>query len=204
MKRALAMKPKHLSLYSLQIEPNTLFAKQGVEHADDDTEADMYEWIMSYLPAAGFRQYEISSFCIPGYESRHNCAYWNYEDYYGISAGASGKCGQLRYDNTKNLNQYLKDPFLRKETHLCLDESMFEMVMMGLRLKDGMSLSAFNNRFHKEFSDAFSKPAASLISRGLLEYAENRVRCTPSGYEILNDVLSELMSDEVLAKGLQE
>lgn len=202
--KALSMKPPHLSLYSLQIEPNTLFAKQGVQHADDELEADMYEWAVSYLPKMGFQQYEISNFCQPGFESLHNSAYWNYEDFYGISAGASGKCGLLRYDNTRNLNQYLKDTAARKETQLCIDESMFEMVMMGLRLKKGMSLSLFFNRFHEEFASAFAKPAASLIQKGLLEYADDRIRCTPAGYEIMNDVLSELMSDEVLAKGRRE
>ncbi|MBF1099746.1 MAG: radical SAM family heme chaperone HemW, partial [Solobacterium sp.] len=74
---AIALEPTHLSLYSLTIEPNTVFAKKGYEHLEDDMEADMYEWICKMLPRYGFVQYEISNFAKAGMISQHNCAYWN-------------------------------------------------------------------------------------------------------------------------------
>lgn len=193
---ALSLHPTHLSLYSLTIEENTVFGKKGYQHLDDDTEADMYEWICHTLPAYGFHQYEVSNFACKGYESLHNSAYWNYRDFYGIGMGASGKEGLLRYDNTRSLQTYLSDPLARNEIHLSEKDAMFEMLMMGIRFKKGMDLSLFENTFHHSFQEIYGSKAESLIAKGLVEYRDDHIRCTDRGYEIMNSVLVEFMDDE--------
>lgn len=193
---AISLKPEHLSLYSLTIEENTVFGKKGYHHLDDDTEADMYEFICHVLPGYGYHQYEVSNFARDGYESVHNSAYWNYRDFYGIGMGASGKEGYLRYDNTRSLNEYLKDPLKRTEIPLTEKEAMFEMLMMGMRFRKGMDLSLFEETFHHDFQEVYGRKAEPLIQKGLVEYSDNHIRCTDQGYEIMNSVLVEFMDDE--------
>ena len=196
LKDALNLHPSHLSLYSLTIEENTVFGKRGYHHLDDDTEADMYEYICRTLPLKGYHQYEVSNFALNGYESVHNSAYWNYRDFYGIGMGASGKEGYLRYDNTWSLKEYLQNPLKRSEIHLSEKEAMFEMLMMGIRFKKGMDLSLFEETFHRSFEKVYGQKAEALIQRGLIEYQNNHIRCTDTGYEIMNSILVEFMDDE--------
>lgn len=190
---ALSLEPRHLSLYSLIIEDNTVFGKKGYTALDEDTEADMYEYICRVLPEKGYRQYEISNFAVPGYESRHNLVYWHYEDFYGISAGASGKENHCRYDNTASLKEYLQDPLKKEVTPLSIEDEMFETVMMGLRLKDGISLSSFQKRFGMSFTEAFGEKAAVLLRKGILVIEGDMLRCADEQYHLLNSVLSDLL-----------
>ena len=190
---ALSLAPKHLSLYSLIIEDNTVFGKKGYTPLDEETEADMYEYICRVLPEKGYRQYEISNFAVPGYESRHNLVYWHYEDFYGISAGASGKEDHCRYDNTASLKEYLQDPLKKEITPLSKEDEMFETVMMGLRLKAGISMSAFQDRYGISFSEAFGGKAAALLRKGVLVTEGDMLRCADEQYQLLNSVLSDLL-----------
>ena len=193
VKDALALDPTHLSLYSLTIEPNTVFAKKGCEQLEDDIEADMYEWICKLLPKYGFVQYEISNFAKAGMISQHNCAYWNYQDFYGIGCGASGLEGSVRYDIPKNVRKYIEDPTIKDTIDLTLQEQMFEAVMMGLRLKEGMHIQLFKERFHTSVLEVYSTQIKKLCSEGKLILEGNRLRCSEEGFEILNSVLLEFM-----------
>ncbi|MCH3961205.1 MAG: radical SAM family heme chaperone HemW [Solobacterium sp.] len=190
---ALSLQPVHLSLYSLTIEPHTLFAKKDLHHLSDDAEADMYESIEKTLPQYGFHQYEISNFALGDHESIHNKAYWNYQDFYGISAGASGKEGWHRYDHTRILAEYLKDPLKTQDIPLSRKEAMFEMIMMGLRLKCGVSRKLFAETFQEEIMDVYGEKAEKLIDQGLLEADPLYLKASDRGYEILNTVLVDLM-----------
>lgn len=190
---AIALKPTHLSLYSLTIEENTVFGKRGYQPLDEDTEADMYEYMVSYLPQKGYKQYEVSNFALPGYESKHNQAYWEYRDFYGIGRGASGKEGDIRYDNVRNMNAYLKNPLSRDVIPLTKKDQMFEMLMMGMRLKRGMSLKRFKECFGTSFMDVYGDKAESLKKQGLITWDQDYIRCSDSGYEIMNSVLEEFL-----------
>ncbi len=190
---ALILAPSHLSLYSLLVEENTVFGRRGIEPLDEEVEADMYEWICKKLEKEGFHQYEISNFAIGGKESLHNQAYWKYDDFYGIGCGASGKEDHVRYDNTKSLQLYLKDPLKREEILLSKKDEMFEMVMMGLRLKKGMDLNCFNQRFGIAFSEAFAGKAENLFRKGWLQAKNGYISCTEESFGILNTILIELM-----------
>ena len=190
---AISMNPSHLSLYSLTVEENTVFGRKKMQPLDEETEADMYEWICQTLPTYGYTQYEISNFAREGKQSQHNLAYWTYSDFTGISCGASGKENHIRYDNTKSLAEYLENPLAKEKTTLSREDEMFEAVMMNLRLKEGISLSRFEETFHESLTDHFSLKVQKLIKDGLLETCKDRLRCTERGYHILNEVLTELL-----------
>ena len=128
---ALACQPKHLSLYSLTVEPGSVFGKNGVKQIDEDLEADMYEQICRTLERNGFMHYEVSNFALPGYESVHNTNVWHYDDFYGIGYGAWGKDSGGRYEHAASLKEYCRDPLYRNYTRLSKSEQMFEMLMMA-------------------------------------------------------------------------
>ncbi len=190
---ALSYRPKHLSLYSLTIEENTVFGKRGVQPLDEDTEADMYEYICRTLPQHGFEQYEISNFALEGFQSVHNRAYWTYRDFAGVSCGASGKEGLLRYDHTSSLKEYLQDPLKTSDIPLSKEDAMFEMVMMNLRLKEGMSLDLFQKTFGISFEEAFHGKYEQLTDSAQLCMENGMLRCTEQSWHILNSVLSALL-----------
>lgn len=186
---ALALEPMHLSLYSLTIEENTVFGRQGIQPMDEDLEADMYDFICAYLPTQGFHQYEISNFALLGKESKHNLAYWNYEDFYGISCGASGKENHIRYDKPQSVKAYCENPYERTEIPLSNEDEMFEMVMMGLRKVEGISLEMFNERYGISLLTYYATSIEEEVKRGNLEVVDGYLRCTKKGFPILNSIL---------------
>ncbi|MBR2066901.1 MAG: radical SAM family heme chaperone HemW, partial [Solobacterium sp.] len=153
--QALSFHPKHLSLYSLTIEENTVFGKKGIQPLEEEVEANMYSFICDYLPRYGYNQYEVSNFALANKESLHNKAYWEYEDFYGLSCGASGKEKEIRYDKPRSLKEYIENPHARNEIVLSEYDQQFEMIMMGLRMKKGISKEAFLERFGLCIEEAF-------------------------------------------------
>ena len=192
---AMDLKPMHLSLYSLTIEPGTLFSLKQLKPLDEETEADMYEWISRTLPEHGYQQYEISNFALPGYESRHNLMYWNYRDFIGVSAGASGKKGQMRYDHGP-LNEYLHDPLAIRKIPLSEADAEFEMVMMSLRLVRGLDRNLFRETFGSDVNEVYGSVIDRLVKKGWLIEEDQYLSCTKKSYEILNTVLEEFLSDD--------
>ena len=116
---AVSLKPEHLSLYCLTIEPNTRFYKlhqRGMlDLPDDECQVAMYDLACSFAASADYVQYEISNFARPGFESQHNLCYWRCEEYLGYGPGAVGcvdlglsigDCGLVRYTNLKHPERY--------------------------------------------------------------------------------------------------
>lgn len=179
----------HVSIYSLTIEPNSQFKRLGYVPLDEDTEADYYQFILSYLDLHGYRQYEISNFCKTGYESRHNIHYWQYDDFVGLSMGASGKENHQRYECTKNFETYFNEDYIEEVIDLSRADECFEFVMMGLRLKQGLNKKIFKARFMMDFDHLYLQEKTQLINQGLLQETNEYIACTEKGYPILNEVL---------------
>lgn len=193
LNHVLLLKPAHISIYSLTIEEGTLFAKKGYQPLDEDLEADMYEYLCLELKKHGFEQYEISNFCFNHQVSQHNLAYWQYHDFYGYGAGASGKENHMRYDHTKNLTQYMNDPTKREIIPLTKEDEMFEMLMMSLRLVEGISKEDFYHRFQVTLDDVYGPINQKMKTMGYLEETSTHIRCTEKGLEILNSVLENYL-----------
>ena len=175
----------HISIYSLTIEENTVFGKKGYKPLDEDTEADMYDLIRSYLKEKGYINYEVSNFAKRGYESKHNLAYWNYEDFLGVSVGASSKIGNRRYTNTRILNKYLEN-ISNKDEDLILDKDdlKFEHIMMSLRTIYGLDIINFNNLYKTDFIDEYKD---IIEGNKLLEIRNDHLIC--KDLALLNSVL---------------
>lgn len=183
----------HISIYSLTIEEHSKFGRQGIEPCDNELEGRMYELICETLPKKGYKHYEISNFAKSGYESKHNQMYWQYADYVGLGCGASGKENHIRYDRPFQLMDYLNDQEKCELIELSKKDEMFEMIMMGLRMKKGIDLTHFENLFGCSLMDVYPFAVNENIKRGWLKLAEGRLFPSEQGMTFLNDVLLAFM-----------
>jgi oxygen-independent coproporphyrinogen III oxidase len=134
---------EHLSLYTLTIEPNSRFHAAQMKLDDDEKCAEQYLLTARILSETGFKQYEISNFSKPGFESTHNKNYWQGNPYIGLGVGAHGFTGRRRYWNTSNLQDYIKragsgEPVIGGIKDLTDTELIMDKVLFGLRMNEGV------------------------------------------------------------------
>ncbi|MBS1721296.1 MAG: radical SAM family heme chaperone HemW [Armatimonadetes bacterium] len=191
LERALALKPDHISLYCLTIEPNTTFYKKHLrgqlELPDDEAQVAMYDHCLAETAAAGFVQYEISNFALPGKECAHNLCYWHHEDYAGYGPGAVACLGGVRGTNVKHPRGYVEavqaGSELRFDAEPISEESRrTERIMLGLRLNEGLPTDGLD-----------PDKLAELARRGWVEWTEDRVRLTSEGRHFCSEVALELI-----------
>jgi oxygen-independent coproporphyrinogen III oxidase len=220
VEQALRLKPEHLSLYSLIVEPGTLMQRwvdRGlVQVADEDLAADMYEWASERLDLEGFCQYEISNWARPGqdgrlFSSRHNLQYWRNQPYLGFGAGAHGFGKGYRTANVMGISAFVKrcqtdqtgefpiGPAVEQATPVGRFTEMQETMMVGLRLTDeGVSRGGFNARFEQTLDSVFGQQIEKLMKQGLLEWAgddEDTLRLTQRGRLVGNQVFMQFVGD---------
>src|SRR5574344_1054540 len=132
LKKIIKLSPEHVSTYSLIIEDNTMISK--LNPIDEDTDYEMYKNIIRLLTKHDYLHYEISNFAKKGYESKHNSNYWLNNNYYGFGLGAHGYIGNVRYENTRNINNYLNKKIILKQNVLSKEYDLFNYIMLGFRL----------------------------------------------------------------------
>ncbi|MEK3731216.1 MULTISPECIES: radical SAM family heme chaperone HemW [Paenibacillus] len=198
---ALKLGLPHYSIYSLKVEENTLFhtlfQKNQLPLPDEEDELNMYLLLMERMREAGYKQYEISNFAKPGFESRHNMTYWRNEDYYGLGAGAHGYIGRKRHINIKGVTPYIQAAqagLPRLESYeITHEEAMEDFVMVGLRVLDGISRSRFAQQFDASLDDVFAGPLGRMTQRGLLESTDEGYKLSSKGVLFGNEVFAEFI-----------
>jgi putative oxygen-independent coproporphyrinogen III oxidase len=204
---ALSLAGEHLSLYQLTIEAGTAFgnraARGEILSADEDTAAALYEITQERLAEAGLPAYEISNHARPGAECRHNLAYWRYEDYLGIGPGAHGR---ITRDSGKVATQQVRAPeawldaieragtALEETTTITPATALAEMVMMGLRLTEGIPCSRFEALAGQDVEELFGAALPRLIDGGFVTLDSERLVATAAGRQRLNAVLAMLLT----------
>lgn len=214
LERAVALGPEHLSLYSLIVEEGTplySWVREGrVQPADEDTAADMYEDAIARLAAAGYQQYEISNWALPGHECRHNLTYWHNLPYIGLGAGAHSYYAGHRFAEARPIGGYiarvresvaggrtdaLPAGAITEDEVIPQELEMAETAMVGLRLNVGISRSEFALRYGHPFEQVFDERLADVRTLGLLETFGDRIRLTERGRLLGNEVFVRLLPD---------
>ena len=184
----LKLKPEHISAYNLSVEEGTrlnLMVQRGeLTPADDELCLQMAALLRRRLKAAGYEQYEISNYCLPGYHSRHNSSYWNQTPYLGLGPGAHSYDGQrLRTWNEPRIQHYLEGTRLVGEERLTDIDLYNEQVMLGLRTRWGTKLSP----------QMPQSVLNRLFEKGLIEKSGENIRLTETGLALGDEVIRELM-----------
>jgi putative oxygen-independent coproporphyrinogen III oxidase len=207
VEQALALAPKHVSHYQLTLEPGTEFAARPPVVPADDVAADMLAACQERLACAGFVQYEVSGYAIPGHECRHNLNYWTFGDYLGVGAGAHGKLTE-RQSRTIVRTTQLREPrrYQTASPHAIsrrtvpFEDLPFEFMMNALRLSEGFEVEAFGARTGVPW-DRVAPQLQELQSRGLVALAPRHCRPTAMGLRFLNDVLLAFLPESTAAAG---
>lgn len=190
----------HLSAYGLKVEENTKFYKVLKENEmifpDDDLVTDMYDRVVHIAKSYGLERYEVSNFAKLGSECKHNVGYWRRKPYLGLGVGAHSLLSDVRYENTSNIKEYLQSKdfsLVRKvESKLTVEDKLFEEIMLGLRLRDGINLKEINDSYGINFLEKFSEPLRKLD--GVLERNNDKI-CVKEGYfYALNSIIVEFLN----------
>lgn len=185
----------HLSYYSLILEDHTVLYYKDYEGLDDEEDYAYTYLINKKLNTLGFHRYEISNYAKVGHESLHNKAYWHYDNYYGIGLGATGKIDDELISHSRNLSKYLKGEATLSIQEQSLEETMFNHIMMSLRLTEGLDLDEFYNRYHIHLEDMFKDPYLKHINLNNLVIDGNHLKTTEKSIDYLNDILVDFIPE---------
>ena len=202
LSRAVELNPEHISCYGLKLEEETpLYSyRDSPLLPDDDEQADMYLYMVETLERFGYRQYEISNFARPGYQSKHNLKYWQMRDYIGFGPGAHSFVGGIRYSYIKSIGRYIKG--IQNEDNI-LDEyepitrigRAAEYLMLGLRTTRGISEREYRNIFRSDFSP-LEEQFREYEYKGWAKRENDHWRFTPSGFLLSNQLIGLLLDKQ--------
>ena len=214
------LSPDHLSLYGLTIEGGTKLAwqvREGIApEPDPDLQADMYELAADVVERSGYVQYEISNWSRPGKECRHNLIYWRNRPYLGLGAGAHSyflgrrfamvtapaayiaRVAQARGGKAAN-DEQLATLFPQIASEYRVDEltDASDTAILGLRLNEGLDIAGFERRYGVTLDALAGSALCELTEFGLLERSGGRIRLTPRGRLLSNEVFVRLLPGEL-------
>ncbi|MBR5231045.1 MAG: radical SAM family heme chaperone HemW [Clostridia bacterium] len=196
LEQALQLHPDHISCYALIVEDGTPL-KERLEKGEitlpgDELDREMYEMCRETLEKHGFHQYEISNFALDECECRHNVNCWRYHPYLGFGSAAHSFYGGERRANPSDMDAYLAGEAPETE-RISEEDAMFEYVMLGLRLTRGISLRAFEERFHSSFDSVYGERLQEAFKDGRLVREGDHIRLSVHGMDVMNSVLVALL-----------
>ena len=207
LQSVIALKPEHVSVYLFEIDEKSRLGGEVLRHGiryhadavpDEDFVADAYNEARQLLGQAGYIQYEISNFALPGWESVHNKKYWQLEPYLGLGAGAHSCDGQLRWENVTAVEEYEslveqgKSPVC-EQLRLTPENQVEEFLFLGLRQMEGIDLAAAGSRWGQERIALWAPRIESLEQEGWLERHNGRVRLAEKALLVSNEIFREFI-----------
>ncbi len=204
LERITELKPEHISVYSLIVEEGTVI-EQKISNKElylpsEELERKMYWEVKNTLEEKGYKHYEISNFSKFGYESKHNLACWNQEEYIGFGLAAHSYIDNKRYSNTEDLEEYIVwvalqgDPQTRTihETQ-SKEDKMKEYMLLSLRKIEGVKISDFKNKFVDNPIYIYRESLNKLVTQELIEIDIDSIKLTNKGLDLANIVWEEFV-----------
>lgn len=182
----------HISAYLLKVEEDTPFYKRrdSLPLPEEEEVCDFYLMTVEQMERAGFPQYEISNFSLPGRESRHNLKYWNGEEYLGLGPSAHSFLQGERFFFPNNLQEYLA---CSQQRSAGTGGDFEEYAMLRLRLREGLTEALVQQRFHHAIPVKMWERARPFEEEGLLVADGKGIRLTPKGFLLSNRLIAELI-----------
>jgi oxygen-independent coproporphyrinogen-3 oxidase len=198
LEKAVAFCPEHISTYALEIVPGTPFSNMKLNLPSDDACREMYDLCVEFLKTKGYERYEISNFCKPKFESKHNTKYWRCADYLGFGAGAHSCFQGVRFANEKNVPNYInsvnssKIPIYQRRV-LTDKDKISEFMFLGLRMNSGIKKSEFLRKFDIQISDIFGPQIQKFVDLGFMRNDGDDVALTDDGFYVSNSIFSDFI-----------
>ena len=204
LEQVAAFSPPHISLYALDLEPGTLFARDSSVaswmEAHGTAQDSNYLIASEYLIAQGYRHYEVSNFCLPGREGKQNLAVWGGRNYLGFGTGAHSCVDGHRWWNHRHLKAYLRclgkgaTPVAAREA-LTNRQMANEALMLSLRQQSGLDVTAWERRWNLCWGNRREAISAQLDREGKARWADQRLTLTPKGFLLADEATAQLMVD---------
>ena len=185
------LKPQHISAYSLIVEEGTPFYTMDLNLPDEETDRKMYHTAIDFLENKGYHQYEISNFAQKGRESVHNCVYWQRGNYKGFGLGAASLINNTRYKNTENIDDYINGVTIVEKDIIDIDDQMAEYMFLGLRMKNGVSISQFKKEFNIDLLEKYKNVIDNYKEFIIVD--KDRISLTIDGFDISNMIFTDML-----------
>jgi len=201
LKQAIQLPIKHISTYSLILERGTILNKMvldgKIKMQSDDHDADLYETTIDFLTQNGFYQYEVSNFTKPGYECKHNNAYWQYKDYLGLGTSAHSFVDGKRWWNYSSLKRYINEintngNAVANHEELSPEEFHNEYVMLALR-SSGIQLNNYKNTFGDTWLTKNYSYLKKLENENFILFNDLNIKLTKKGYAVCDEILQNIL-----------
>ncbi|WP_425380386.1 radical SAM family heme chaperone HemW [Spiroplasma endosymbiont of Stenodema calcarata] len=181
------LQPNHISWYSLILKENSYWGKTKIKLPDYDIAFD--EIINGALQKMGYVRYEISNYTNSNKKSQHNLGYWTNKSFWLFGPGATGFINNDGYYLLENSRKYAN--WTQKKTEILLADYYFQILMMGLRILDGIDLTTVKDA--QQAIAYYEEKITSEVAKNNLVFDNNHLRCTRDGLNILNDILINIM-----------
>ena len=185
------LKPQHISAYSLIVEEGTPFYTMDLNLPDEETDRKMYHTAIDFLENKGYHQYEISNFAQKGRESVHNCVHWQRGNYTGFRLGAASLINNTRYKNTENIDDYINGVTIVEKDIIDIDDQMAEYMFLGLRMKNGVSISQFKKEFNIDLLEKYKNVIDNYKEFIIVD--KDRISLTTDGFDISNMIFTDML-----------
>lgn len=200
--KTVELKPEHISLYGLTVEKGTPLARSikagSLSMPQEESYAAMYEYAIEFLSSRGYRHYEISNFALPGFESRHNSAYWDHSEYLGLGAAAHSFVGRRRWWNIRDVGRYIKKidsghlPVENSE-RLSRRDLLHESIFLSLRKAEGINIPTINREYKIDFFKKYRATMEKLQKAGWIQVTHDTVSLSHQGWLVADAVMAEFM-----------
>lgn len=204
LEKIIKLNPNHISVYSLIIEDGTPISKlldeEKIKLPDEEIERQMYWYVKNKLELNGYNHYEISNFSKKGKESKHNLNCWKQKQYIGIGAAAHSYFKDIRYSNTNNIEEYIKnikenniEKNRKIEEKQTIEDKKNEFMMLGFRMIEGVNIADFKAKFVDNPLYVYREKIKKLTDEGLIEVDLNNIKLTNKGLDLANAVFEEFI-----------
>ena len=204
LEKIIKLNPNHISVYSLIIEEGTPISKlldeEKIKLPDEEIERQMYWYVKNKLELNGYNHYEISNFSKKGKESKHNLNCWKQKQYIGIGAAAHSYFKDIRYSNTNNIEEYIKnikenniEKNRKIEEKQTIEDKKNEFMMLGFRMIEGVNIADFKAKFVDNPLYVYREKIKKLTDEGLIEVDLNNIKLTNKGLDLANVVFEEFI-----------
>ena len=189
----LNFKPKHISIYALEVNPNSKFYIDGIKEEKDEILRKQYDFVVNFLKKNGYNRYEVSNFALKGYKSRHNINYRKDNEYVAIGTSSSGFIDNIRYVNSSSISDYIKGK-RNKETEIITKTSdKTYYILTNLRLEEGFKLSDYKRKFNEDFYLKKKEIIDDLVKHNVLIMDKDRIRVATDYIYVLDSIVVKLI-----------